>query len=93
MPQIELDETIFMAAQRQALSAGYPSVDAYVADVVVHASQADADNADHVFTPHRIAELENISAEIKAGGVTHSLAEVREHFENKRKAWLAKHAS
>jgi hypothetical protein len=90
MPQIELDEQVFKAAQRQAANAGYPTVDAYVADVVTHAAD---DVADHIFTPERISELASISAEIKAGGVTHSLADVREHFDNKRKSWLAKHAS
>jgi hypothetical protein len=48
---------------------------------------------DYGFTPEQISELERISAEIKAGGKTYSMAEVQEHFESRRKAWLADHAT
>ena len=43
-------------------------------------------------TPDPFEFPDQISAEIHAGGQTHTLDEVRQHFENKRKAWLAKHA-
>jgi hypothetical protein len=44
-----------------------------------------ADELDHVFTPERIAELESISAEIKAGGKTYTMAEVRNTLKTSEK--------
>ena len=92
MPRVQLNDQIFDAAQRRAADEGYASVNEYIADVVTH-DLSDAENFYHVFTPERLAELEKISAEIKAGGKTYSIDEVREHFATKRNAWLAKHAS
>jgi hypothetical protein len=54
-------------------------------------SGEESDNFDHVFTPVRIAALERISADIKAGSKTYTMAEVREHFEKRRKRWVANH--
>jgi hypothetical protein len=93
MAQIQLDDQVFKAAQRRAADGGYSSVDEYITDVVVHDLSEETDNFDSLFTPDRIAELDRVSAEIKAGGKTYSLAEATEHFENKRIAWLANHAS
>ena len=36
MPQVQLNNQIFTAAQRKAATAGYASVDDYIADVVSH---------------------------------------------------------
>ena len=93
MPQIQLDDKLFKAGQRRAAESGYSSVDEYIADLVVHDISDEASDFADVFSPERIAELDRISAEIKAGGKTYTMAEVAEHFENKRKAWLANHAS
>jgi len=67
MPQIELDDQVFRVAQRRAADAGYPSVDAYIADVVVHDNNTEADNLDHFFTPERLAHIDKAEADIKAG--------------------------
>jgi hypothetical protein len=80
MPQINLNDQVFDVAQRRAADEGYSSVDEYIADVVVQDVGGENASFDHVFTPERLAELEQISAEIKAGGKTHSMAEVQEHF-------------
>jgi hypothetical protein len=48
---------------------------------------------DHIFTPEVIARLDRISAEIKAGGRTYTMDEVREHFEKKRKEWDRREAA
>jgi hypothetical protein len=93
MPQVQVNNEIFIVAQRRAAEEGYSSVDDFVADVLVRTLADDSENLDHLFTPERVAELERISAEIKAGGKTYTMAEVDEHFQNKRKAWLANHAT
>ena len=93
MPQVHLSDQVFNAAQRHASDGGYSSVDEYIADVVVHDAGDESENLNPIFTPERLAELERISAEIKAGGNTHSMVEVHQHFERKRKEWLENHAT
>jgi len=93
MPSVQLNDEIFRVAQRKAADKGYSSVDQYIADILVHGPGEESDNFDHLFTPDRIKQLDQISAEVKAGGKTYTTAEIEQYFENKRKAWLTKHAS
>ena len=95
MPQIQIDEKIFNAAQRRATDGGYSSVDAYVTDVLVHDLTEDGEgtpNLDHLFTPQVIAELKQISEKARAGGKTYSSEEVRQHFRSRSQAWEEKHS-
>src|ERR1700683_94466 len=93
--QVQLNEKLYKEAQRRAELAGFSSVDEYIADVVsqdlLEAGGEDG-NHDHLFTPQIIAELDQISAEIRAGGKTYTLDEVERHFEKKREEWLQNHA-
>lgn len=93
MPQVELSDQAFEAAQRRAAEGGYSTVEEYIADIVACDVSGAGQDFDHLFTPERLAELERISTEIKAGGKTHSMGEAREHFDKKRKAWLANQAT
>jgi hypothetical protein len=61
MPQIQLEEQLFQAAIHRAAGKGYVSVDEYIADMVVQDIGNVADNFDHMFTPEKIAELNQIS--------------------------------
>jgi hypothetical protein len=96
MHQVQLNDQLYKEAQRRATEAGFSTVDEYVADVVSHDLVEDngdeTPDLDHLFTPEVIAQLDQISAEIKAGGKTYTMEEVREHFEKKRKKWLQNHA-
>jgi hypothetical protein len=92
MPSVELDEKVYTLAQRRATDAGYASVDEFVAEVLTAKINEDS-HYDHLFTPERIAELERISAEIKAGGKTYTREELDAHFQKKRDEWQKKHAS
>ena len=95
MPQIQIDDQVFQAAQRRAADGGYSSVDEYITDVVAHdLSNADEEtpNLDHLFTPEVNADLEQISARAQAGGKTYTSDEVREHFLKKSRAWGEKHS-
>jgi hypothetical protein len=91
MPQIQLDTKVFEVAQRRAADEGYASVDAYISDVVVQDSNDEDENFDHLFTPERIAKLKQSSDEVKAGGKTYSMEEVRHQLEEQRRSWLAMH--
>jgi hypothetical protein len=92
MPQIQLNDQLYEEAERRATEAGFSTVDEYVADFLSHHLHDDSENLDHLFTPQVIAQLDQISAEIKAGGKTYTMDQVQEHFENKRKQWLQNHA-
>ena len=94
MPQVQIDDQVFKAAQRRAADGGYSSVEAYITDVVVHDLTDDRDetpNLDHLFTPQVVTELEQISAKAKAGGKTYTSAEVGEHFRKRSNAWRENH--
>jgi hypothetical protein len=93
MPHVQLNDNVFEAAKQRAAAGGYSNIDDYVADVVVQDLGQDSVSFDDVFTPDRIASLEQISQEIEAGGKTHSMADVREHFQNRRKQWLGNTAT
>jgi hypothetical protein len=96
MPQIQIDEKIFEAAQRRAADAGYSSVDEYVADVVAHHLVEDGNdetpNLDHLFTPERLAEIDQAAAEVEAGNYV-TADQVREHLRQKREAWIQKNGA
>ncbi len=95
MPQIEIDDQVFKAAQRRATDGGYPSVDAYITDVVVHdltEGRDETPNLDNLFTPKVIAELKQISEKARGGGKTYTSEEVRQHFQRRSEAWEQNHS-
>ena len=91
MTQIRLTDQLYRQAKRRAAKEGFDSVDEYVRQVVSDSLRDQTGNFDHIFTPERLAELQQISADIAAGGKTYSMKEVKEHFEKKRKKWLKDH--
>jgi len=95
MPQVQIDDQVFQAAQRRAADGGYTSVEAYITDVVVYDltnAGEDTPDLDHLFTPQVIGELEQISARAQAGGKTYTSEEVREHFRSKSQVWGENHS-
>jgi hypothetical protein len=96
MAKIQIDDEVFQAAQQRAADGGYPSVDAYITDVVVHdlteEGGVETPNFDHLFTPKVVAELERISATARAGGKTYTSEEIREHFRKRSAAWRENHS-
>jgi len=87
MPQVQLDDLVFEVAQRRAADAGYPSVEAYIADVVVHDAGNELDTLDHFFTPERLAHIDEAEAKIKAGNFFTS-EQADEELAKRRAEWL-----
>jgi hypothetical protein len=82
---IQLNDQLYLEAQRRAATAGFPSVDEYVADILHHELLEETENFDHLFTPERLAHIDRADAQIDAGhGITSE--QVREHFRRKRDA-------
>lgn len=92
MQQIQVADDLYTDAQRRAADAGFSNVDDYIAEVVRRHLRDDPTSYDSLFTPDRLAELDQISSEIDAGGKTYTIDELNEHFEQKRKSWLEKDA-
>ena len=96
MPQIQLDDQVFKAAQHRAAVGGYSSVDEYISDIVVHDLAEDnageTPNLDHLFTPERLAEINQAAADVEAGNYF-TAEQVREHFKQKRAAWIQKNGA
>jgi hypothetical protein len=78
--QLELTDEVYDQAKRRAVEAGFKTVGEYIADVLYDDLVEDTENLDHLFTPGRIAHIDSVIAKVKAGGKTHTAAEVREHF-------------
>ena len=91
MQQIQLADQLYREVERRATEAGFQASTIIVAEVISQSIHDPAESYDHLFTPERIAHLDRISAGVKAGGKTYGTAEVREHFEKKRKQWLDTH--
>jgi hypothetical protein len=92
MHQVQLNDKLYKEAERRARDAGFGSVDEFVADRLESEFSEEQENFDHLFTPEVIADLDRISAQVKAGGKTYTMQEVDEHFEKKRQEWLRNHA-
>jgi hypothetical protein len=92
MHQVQLNDKLYKEAERRAREAGFGSVDEFVAERLEIDFSEQQENFDHLFTPEVIADLDKISAQVKAGGKTYTLQEVDEHFEKKRQQWLGNHA-
>ena len=88
MQQIQIADDIYENAKRRADEAGFNTVDEYVATVLADEAVEDTPNLDHLFTPELIADLDRISAEVKAGGVTYTWDEVQEHLAEHRAEWI-----
>ena len=93
MHQVNIADELYKDAQRRAIEAGFTTVDEYVADVISHDLELITENADHVFTPEVIRELDRVSAAAKAGGKTYSAEEVKEHFRKRSEAWRENHTT
>lgn len=89
MQHVQLTEQLFQAAQRRAAAGGFSSVDDYVAEVLSHDLNQETGNLDPLFTPDRLARIDQATAQIKAGHFS-TAKQVREHFEQKRASWPQK---
>jgi len=93
MSQIQIPDQIYGQAKIRAKEAGIASVDDYVVDLLANEGSNGTPRLDHLFTLERIALLDQISAEVKAGSATLSSEQVREHFRVKSQAWPKNSAS
>lgn len=93
MHQVQLPERLYKEAERRAAEAGFANVDEYVAQVVGQDLAGEAEDFDSLFTPERLAQLDQVSAEIKSGAKTYTMDEVGEHFERRGDAWRQQHRS
>jgi len=84
MHQIQLNDQLYLAAQRRASAAGFVTVDEYVADVLEHDLHEESEDFDYLFTPERLAHIDRAAAQIDAGqGIPSD--QVRDHFRQKHK--------
>lgn len=78
MQRIQLSDQLYQDARRRAEAAGFVTVDEYVADIVQQDIEVPGD-LDYLFTPGRLARIDEGIAQIDAGlGIP--LEKVRESF-------------
>jgi len=93
MHHVQLSDLLYEKAKLRAKEAGFSDVDAFIAEVLEADLSEEAADFDHLFTPERLAHLDRISAEVKAGAKTYTPEEVRAHFRKKHDAWPASPAN
>ena len=86
MNTIQLPDALYQQVRQRASAAGL-SVDQYVAEIVEFDVNAATESNDHLFTPEVVAELEQIHAEMKAGGKVFTPEEVDEFLRQKSLSW------
>lgn len=92
MHQVQLADTLYQEAQRRAVEAGFSSVDEYVADVLSQELAEENMNLDSLFTPERLAHIDQAAAEIKAGK-SFTAEQADAEFATRRAEWLRKKSS
>jgi chemotaxis methyl-accepting protein methylase len=86
--QLQLSNKVYNKVKRRADEAGFDSVDEYVADIITSDAEDEDENLDHLFTPERLAHIDQVYAELKAGGKTYTMEEVSAYIAVKRAAWI-----
>lgn len=79
MQQIQLDDELYQKVQRRASASGFVTVDEYVADVLQNDFDEEIEDQGKLFTPERLAQIDEGLAQIDAGlGIP--AEKVREYF-------------
>ena len=86
--QVQLSDLVYDQVKRRADEAGFRSVYEYVTDVITNDSEVRFENLDHLFTPERLAHIDKVYAEVKAGAPTYTMEEVSEYIAAKRADWI-----
>jgi hypothetical protein len=86
--QLQLSDQVYDQVKRRADQAGFHSVDDYVTDIITNDTVDEYENLDHLFTPERLAHIDKVYAEVKAGGKTYTMEEVSEFIAAKRADWM-----
>lgn len=88
--QLQLTDQLYDLAKRRAADAGFKTVEEYASKLLANDLHADTENYDHLFTPERIALLDRVAADVRAGGKTYTIEEVSAHLEETRANWIRK---
>jgi hypothetical protein len=91
MHQVNLQDAIYEEARRRAETAGFSNVDEYLADLLAHDFQLDHESMDHLFTPERLALIDQAAADVAKGDV-HTMDQLKEELTRTRDAWLRERA-
>ena len=87
MPHVQLSDAVYQQAVGLARDYGFGSVDDFVAEVLAGEAALGVEDFDALFTPERLALLDEASRRHAAGAAGHSLEEVQAHFMRKSAAW------
>lgn len=87
--RLKLPDHLYKQAKRKAAEAGFASVSEYVTDVLSTDVDIEPDNLDHLFTPERLAHIDKVAAEVKAGGKTYTMKEADAYLAKRRSDWLS----
>jgi hypothetical protein len=66
MPQVELPDQVFVAAQRRAIDQGYASVEEFISEVISEELVGPPD-VQSLFTTERLAKIDAAIEQVNAG--------------------------
>ena len=84
--QLSISEEAYVAAQAQAKEQGYASTEVFLNDLLTK-SLLDEANVENMWSPERIRQIKEASADIAAGGRTFTVSEVRDRIAEQRREW------
>jgi hypothetical protein len=87
MHQILLDDKLYHELQRRASESGYATVDEYIAEILSHDPDEQSENLDHLFTPERLAHIDEAKAQIKSGNF-YTSEQADAELARRRAEWL-----
>ncbi|HEY3330672.1 MAG TPA: hypothetical protein VGK19_11660 [Capsulimonadaceae bacterium] len=87
MYQVQLTDQVYDQAKRRAAEAGFDSVDEYVADLLSD-DFSESPNLDHLFTPERLAHIDDVVARVNAGEKTLTMDEFDANLAEFRANWI-----
>jgi predicted transcriptional regulator len=91
MPQVQIPDELFEAVSNRARSGGFASVDEYVSQIITSELEGEVDS-DAIFTPERLAQIDEGLEDIRQGRVFTS-AQVDEELQNRKLQWLKNNPS
>jgi hypothetical protein len=84
MRQIQIADHVYDQVKRRADAAGFESVDQYISDMLADDDLEFTPDLEHLFTPERLAIIDQSLTEVRAGAKTYTIEEVSERLAHNR---------
>ncbi len=88
--RLTISDEVFQSAESQAKRAGYDSTEIFLTELLTESIQGSDIDEDAIFTPERLAIIDQAAKDIDSGGPIYSLGEVKNMVAETRREWEKK---